>query len=65
MAESAIWHLVLVTRIGLRIYIQFETIDVFISDKEVEEVTANTDLIINQRFTKRWRIAEIMNFPDE
>lgn len=55
----------LVTRIGLRIYIQFETIDVFISDKEVEEVTANTDLIINQRFTKRWRIAEIMNFPDE
>lgn len=66
VSESSNWHLMLVTQNGFRIFIHFaqEKVDMP-TDEELRQEGINTDYLFYERLTHKWRIEEIMHFPDQ
>lgn len=65
LAESGIWHLLLVTQNGFRVYVTFtlQRTELPTGD-DLRQDGINLDLLMVDRFTAEWSIAEIMYFPD-
>eukprot|EP00347_Sterkiella_histriomuscorum_P003419 403364365 len=66
-SQSKIFHLLVVTQNGHRIYIQFQedVYDKVVTEEDLEKPDAVFDFLIQHRFTHRWEIVSVLELPDE